>query len=868
MAADRDKILQTAQRLVDKKKYDKAIGEYRKLIVDDPGDVRTLLKIGDLHLKLDQHDEAIATYEQVGDFYYREGFSVKAIAVYKQIRGIIKRHAPHLEGRYGHIVPRLAEIYTQLGLTSDALAAYDEVATRLRAEGRERDALDIFKKVVELDPQNPIARLRVADSRARLGDIDKAVECFGEAAHIMVKLGRIDDALKVLERLLEYRQDPEWAFMAGSLYLERGAPNDGMTALSKLQISFKANPKDLRTLSMLARAFDAIDQPKKAVEVLKESARIAKDTQNSDAFNQLMDILVRRAPEDTLVGKLEQFRRNAARDDGVVEINGEAEVFVEDESLESLDEVLELGDDDLLEQSSIERPSDHIDDATRRILAEAERQQNAGHLHHAVQLLRDGLRNLGGSYELRQKLGDLLLEMGDQPGSITEKLILAQEFANEGHIEHALDMLDEVLLIQPGQPDALQMRHNLGFPAAHDQVIDDLQLNQPLQSYDVESGGVEEALHRSRHASAPLMPAQLDDPFQSQPPPSMNGPVSMRGALDENALDQAEALASQGRFDEARAVLHAQLRMMPNHPLVLERLNDIDAMAARTSQIDLHGSQSGPRPMHGAAMGSFPGAPPSQPIPLSHQEPYYDPYGQQGPYSDGYADYEYRESYYPNSAGHPAHSGYSQQPPASQPPASQGYDPYAQPHAPVDYGAPQSGQGVAGTWANEVDSLLDQVRQGVRNQVAEGDAATHYDLGVAYHEMGLHADAISELTLAARDPARECVCLSMIGSIQLQLGDYDAALDALERAIHSPYKTPDQETALGYEIANTYELKMMPEQALHFWEWLAQIAPQYNDPRGSVFDRLHRLRNESGAQPRPGAPYGDGYGDAFEKKGS
>ena len=130
MAIDREKTLQAAQALVEKKKYDKAIVEYRKLVAHDPTDVRTLLKIGALHLKLDQHEGAITTYEQVGDHYFREGFSVKAIAVYKQIRGIITRHCPQLETKYGHILPRLADIYTQLGLTSDALAAYDEVATR------------------------------------------------------------------------------------------------------------------------------------------------------------------------------------------------------------------------------------------------------------------------------------------------------------------------------------------------------------------------------------------------------------------------------------------------------------------------------------------------------------------------------------------------------------------------------------------------------------------------------------------------------------------------------------------------------------------------------------------------------------------
>lgn len=634
MAVDRDKTLQTAQKLVDKKRYDKAIAEYRKLVANDPGDVRTLLKIGDLHLKLDSHENAIKTYEQVGEFYYREGFSVKAIAVYKQIRGIIRRHAQHLEGRYGHIVPRLAEIYTQLGLTSDALAAYDEVASRLRQEGRERDALDIFKKVVELDPQNPIAHLRVADSRARLGEIDKAVERFGEAARIMLRLGRKDDAIKVLERLLEFRPDVEYARLAGKLYLERNEANDGMAALSKLQIAFKSDPKDLETLSALAAAFDAINQPKKAIEVLKESARIAKEN-DREAFGGLLETLLERAPDDTAVRQLNSWRQAQEADDGDVEVEvlSEQEVGL-DGPIDSIDEVFELDDADVQAISAAHDESDLFatgdgdeSSAVRRLLSESERHRVAGQMDHAIELLRDGLSNLGTSAQLRQKLSDLLLEAGDQVGCITEKLILAQELANGSQVEPALEMLDEVLLLQPGQPDAVQMRTNLGFPPMDDvqaAEIDDLQLDAPLQSYDVESGGVEEALTRSRHHSAPLMPAvSLDDPFAGGPTPGaapnveqvagpdigIAPPLAERVAaavpqtLDEDALDQAEDLADAGRFDEARALLQGQLQILPNHPLVLERIADIDALVAHGAA----GSVSGPYPVPPPARPRLPG---------------------------------------------------------------------------------------------------------------------------------------------------------------------------------------------------------------------------------------------------------------------
>ena len=117
---------------------------------------------------MEAYAEAIATYDRVGQFYSAQGFALKAIAVYKQIRELIRKHVPQLEDRYGHIVPKLATIYTQLGLTSDALAAYDEVATRLQRGGRDREAIDVFRRMVELDPSNPLPHLRLAEACCRV----------------------------------------------------------------------------------------------------------------------------------------------------------------------------------------------------------------------------------------------------------------------------------------------------------------------------------------------------------------------------------------------------------------------------------------------------------------------------------------------------------------------------------------------------------------------------------------------------------------------------------------------------------------------------------------------------------------------------
>ena len=304
MAINRDKVLEAAQKWVEKKKYDKAVLELQRLVQADPNDARTLLKIGDLQAKQGLHGDAISTYESVGKLYSQQGFALKAIAVYKQIREIIAKHVPHLEERYGHITPKLAELYQQLGLTSDALAALDEVATRLQRQQKDPEAIEVFRKIVELDPTNPLPHLRLAEALSRVRDVDGAVFEFKTAASQLAGIGRRDDALKVLERLLHHKPDAEQARVCAELYLSRGQPQDGMQALAKLQICFQANPRDFDTLSLLARAFNAIGQGAKAIEVQKEMARVARDTGKTDLFREIVERLLRVAPHDDGVKKL------------------------------------------------------------------------------------------------------------------------------------------------------------------------------------------------------------------------------------------------------------------------------------------------------------------------------------------------------------------------------------------------------------------------------------------------------------------------------------------------------------------------------------------------------------------------------------
>jgi tetratricopeptide (TPR) repeat protein len=219
LAFDREKTLQFAQKLVEKRKYDRAIVEYQKVVEHEPNDARTLLRIGDLQARLGAHPEAIATYDRVALYYAGRGFSLKAIAVLKQIGELIERHAPQLSDQYSHVSPKLAQIYAEMGLINDALATYDAVARRLQNRGRDRDAVEIIRRMVALERSNPLPYLRLAEALCRVSRVDEATEHFWSAAQLLTQQGRPEDALKVLERILHFRQDVRVARVAAELYL-------------------------------------------------------------------------------------------------------------------------------------------------------------------------------------------------------------------------------------------------------------------------------------------------------------------------------------------------------------------------------------------------------------------------------------------------------------------------------------------------------------------------------------------------------------------------------------------------------------------------------------------------------------------------
>ncbi|MDP3234585.1 MAG: tetratricopeptide repeat protein [Myxococcales bacterium] len=260
---DKNKIIEAAGKLVAKGAYDKAIKEYQKILEVDPKDVRILQKMGELYQKKNDNAQAATFIMKVAESYAKDGFFLKAVAQYKQVL--------KLDPTLIDINVQLAELHQQLQLMGEAMAYYQIVANHYDKQGDVKKSLDVLRKMVDLDPDNVQSRVKLADLYIREGMHDEASGELQRAAEHLKRQNRIDDYLRVAEKITALKPDDlVLARELAEIYLQR---NDQKRALAKLQVCFKADPRDIDTLRLLAVAFQGLGQTSKTISVYKELAR-------------------------------------------------------------------------------------------------------------------------------------------------------------------------------------------------------------------------------------------------------------------------------------------------------------------------------------------------------------------------------------------------------------------------------------------------------------------------------------------------------------------------------------------------------------------------------------------------------------------
>lgn len=108
------------------------------------------------------------------------------------------------------------------------------------------------------------------------------------------------------------------------------------------------------------------------------------------------------------------------------------------------------------------------------------------------------------------------------------------------------------------------------------------------------------------------------------------------------------------------------------------------------------------------------------------------------------------------------------------------------------------GRGQAVTF--DLAGLLQEFQRGVDTQL-EGDAQGHYDLGMAYHEMGLHAQAVESFRVSLNDVRWAGRAHEMIARCHADSGEHAEAVSEFEHALRLSRIEAAGEAELRFQLA-------------------------------------------------------------------
>jgi pilus assembly protein FimV len=932
---NKNKVIAAAQKFVQKGQYDKAIKEYAKIVEEDPRDVRIWLKIGDLYAKKGSKKEAIDTYSKVAEFYSEQGFYLKAVAVYKQILKI--------DGALVDVNLRLAELYKQLGLLSDAMQQYEQVSNFYNQAGRTKEALAALRQIVDLDPENVASRIKLAELYSKEGLREEAVEEFSKAADFLRAENRIDDFVKVAERLVFHQPDnlAVTKELAG-IYLRKRDPR---RALQKLQLAFKADPRDEETLVMLAQAFEDLGQVPKTVSVLKELAHIhgenGEELKRQEVYRRILslapeddearqavekgegeqaaaaayeraprrsepiftdDVMPDEEPEAPLDQPLE--RRQSYREteqpidaneayyeepatgtdyDGYEEPFAAPEPFDPapldrrqhfdtpdrrqpdrrqpyEEPFDAPEHLEEVQSGDFVEYGIEEEPAVRsggadFSEEVAKILTEADVYIKYGLHEKAVDHLRQVFTRDPDNVEVHLKLKDLYMQLGRFPEAARELLFLGRQHLTKDRRGAAV-YLNEALELDPDNREARTLLGTLegseaGMPPPERTFIEeeipaDLEGSfSDAEPIDLDSEDIVEEIPIDAEPAArqqfggPTPDTYATDAGQPwEPDPVPEDYSSDYG--DEDYASQQDRLLSTDRMQRGGAgviELHGET-------------TDTLGQGTPSSEVIPLGVEHTPS----ASQLRVRQEEESSGIEDDLEEAEF--FIQQNLYGEARAIFEDLAERFPenqlvqgklvdldaleqrDSAGEGA------------PPTREETGDLASELAADFEDAEQEQQRSAEQDANySVEDVFEEFKRGVDNQVGDEDSDTHYDLGIAYREMGLMDDAIAEFKIAMRSREKEVLCHMMIGLCYAEKDLLSEAISQFKTGLYVEGITDRETIALYFELGQAYERLEDLREALYYYEKVEKKDPRFRDV-GSRTDRIRRATDNGDGRLR------------------
>lgn len=861
MAINKNKVMDAARKYVAKGQVARAIKEYLKVVQQDPNEVRVWLKIGDLYTKQGSKQEATETYFKVAEFYATQGFFLKAIAVYKQILKI--------DPRLVQVNKQLAALYRQLGLLSDAVQQYEIVAAFYHREGKSREALDTIKELVDLDPDNIATRIKLAELYSKESMTAEAVVEFQRAADYLRTHNRMNDFLKVAERLSWHQPEAhELSKELAGLYLKRKDPR---RALRKLQACFKAMPKDVVTLELLAQTFQLLDQNHKTVSVLRELVRIHNEAGKKSAADDVCRRILAIAPDDSeslaalgisqpvpavhqrletgpvhvdepiAPARIAEPIPAAANEIAPISVpaprvpntTGSLPLMQEPFSgaadiVDDVAEMIEEATDSVAEP----RPTLHAEanaDAIAKIFTETDVYTKYGLHQKAVEHIRRIFDFDQNNIEAHDKLKDMYESLG-RPDEVANQLVILIRLIAPSAPGRASSYATQLFAINPSHSEGRQLVADLGLEVAAPARLplgggdalaglDALDMVDDMATTAAETDVDDEYLIEDEGFDVEFAHDEFAAALESVPERAVEvAPEPITQIVDDSQLEDEVAIEEDG--DDA-VEFGDSMDLNTDHGDVEDDFAP-GPMVPRELPVDLATAPVAVAPKVAV-----------EPEPADVPEDMEDDLDE----ADFFVAQDLLDSArdilndllerYPN---HPVVVA-----------KLQDLDVMGEVEGDVQP-EPDAGAVPEPVEASPSRAVL-------ATPLDEADAETHFDLGLAYNEMGLWEEAIKEFSLVMVAPGRAVQCLKMIGHCHMSRGAPSEGIEQFKKGLYIDSITDRETLDLYFEIGAAYESLGDQKESLYYYEKVAKRDDSFRKVKERIADLRANKGQKNGTRP-------------------
>ncbi|GAC1630409.1 MAG: hypothetical protein NVS9B14_01010 [Candidatus Acidiferrum sp.] len=878
----------------------KAIAVYKRIAKLAPEEIKPLERLADLYVQQGVMSEARPLFLQLAEIHLKNNRQPDAVSLLKKL---LLAEPDNLR-----IQIRLADLYHAMGQNAEAIEAYVSAAQRAIARGDHGECEKLCEKALKLDPDNFSAITARARSLSAQGNLSQAanvlealpgLEKGGEHAEFLldlyIKSGAWEEANKLALRVFEAdEKNFTLAQKIAESELESGQTDRAMALISKLRIPMiDAGEHDVIShllANLAAKASGRIEPYEWLVDTY---GRTSDSFRLPDALAQLGDALVAnrnysRAKEifQQLVNRQPESDPAKRKLNAVLRKLGELPPDPsEPEPFETLQAEIAIPDGPKVRQHldddtigvdahavgsapisafMEEQPDDETQKFIAQSLTDVDLFASYGLTQKAIGLLEAILRRAPRHTPTLEKLLDFVLGAGDDRRTAELAAQLERIHTERGDSAGAerFGELRRRFQRAAGLSDADLMASAPQVAAVGPEALDESEAAATSESDAFIAPTVEAAPHHVEPAasSAPSVQevdlsdewsAMLQEAAAPPPPPAKASAPPPAAAEDATEFEIPividEPSPATTSFEDLSAELAAAPRPAaePDDEPVAMSFDEPSAAAAPPPAAKKQSPPPppAPEPEFELEQDYELVITPEPLVPAFDQKPP-EPVAPAKPAAALSADQfladmvsEIDELGIDQLV--PASKSKSAAPSAPAPPAK----PPLQPHSPPVpvAAAPPSDLVEAGP----LKDVFDEFRAELGEMGGEEeDLETHYNLGIAFREMGLLEEAISEFQKVAKATDKgkafryAMQCCTLLGLAFMEKGQPSIAAIWYERALHTPGVDAESTLALRYDLGVAQESAGDIEAALKSFSQVYAANIDYRD----VADRIASLQ--------------------------